>query len=64
ATFSLDAPSKCTGLEVKRYSKEMLEELFGKNFKLIDSFVFIYTMPNGDTRPYIYTLFKKHNQVY
>ncbi len=59
ATFSLEAPSKCTGLEVKRYSVEMLEELFGKNFKLIDSFEFIYTMPNGDIRPYNYTLFKK-----
>lgn len=61
ATFSLNAPPRCTGLEVKRYSKEMLAELFGKNFQLVKSFEITYTMPNGDNRPYVYSLFNKLN---
>lgn len=60
AEYNLDGATKCAGLPVNRYSKEMLQEKLGNDFKLIDSFEYIYTMPHGDLRPYIYTLFQKN----
>lgn len=59
ATFNLSGASKCSGLPVRRYSKLMLKEKLKEKFDLVDSFEYLYTMPSGDTRPYIYTLFKR-----
>lgn len=59
ATFNLQGAAKCSGLPVRRYSKLMLKEKLKENFELVDSFEYLYTMPSGDTRPYIYTLFKR-----
>lgn len=59
AQFNLDGVKKCSGLDVCRYSKEMITEGLGKDFKLIEHFDYDYTMPSGDNRPFIYTLFQK-----
>ena len=59
AEYNLNGATKCAGLPVHRYSKEMLQEKLGDRFKLVDSFEYIYSMPHGDLRPYIYTLFQK-----
>lgn len=59
AEFSLDGAKKCSGLDVKQYSKEILQEQLGSGFELIDSFDYNYTMPSGANRPYVYTLFRK-----
>lgn len=59
ATFNLQGAAKCSGLPVRRYSKLMLKEKLKANFDLLDSFDYLYTMPSGNTRPYIYTLFKR-----
>ena len=59
AEFSLNGATKCSGLPVHRYSKEMLIEKMGSKFELIDSFEYTYIMPSGAERPYIYTLFKR-----
>ena len=61
AAFSLDGAPKCSGLDVRRYDKEMLQEFFGGDFKVLEHFKFLYRMPSGDIRPYIYTLFKRNN---
>jgi hypothetical protein len=61
AQFNLNGAEKCSGLPVKRYDKNSLANKLGTNFKLIDSFDYIYTMPSGDKRPYIYTLFERVN---
>ncbi len=60
AQFSLEGADKCSGLPINRYSKEMLQTKLGKKFSLIDSFDYTYIMPSSDTRPYIYTLFKRN----
>ncbi len=60
AQFSLVGADKCSGLPVYRYSKEMLQIKLGNKFSLIDGFDYTYTMPSGDTRPYIYALFKRN----
>ena len=59
AEFNIEGAEKCSGLSVHRYSKEMLEERLGSDFQLVHSFNHIYTMPSGDLRPYVYTLFKR-----
>jgi hypothetical protein len=59
AQFNLQGAEKCSGLPVYRYSKEMLEDKLGSDYKIIDSFDYLYTMPSGEHRPYIYTLFKR-----
>jgi len=57
AVFSLEGAVKCSGLDVKRYDKKMLQDFLGSEFKLLESFNYLYHMPSGDTRPYVYTLF-------
>ena len=59
AEFNLDSAEKCSGLPVHRYSAEMLEEKLGDDFNLVTSFDYNYTMPSGDSRTYVYTLFQK-----
>jgi len=59
AVFNLKGAEKCSGLPIKRYDVNMLQEKLGPSYMLKDSFNYIYTMPNGDDRNYIYTLFQK-----
>jgi len=58
AEYNLDGAKHCAGLPVCRFSKEILMEKLGENFKLVSSFEHTYTMPSGAKRPYIYALFK------
>ena len=59
AEFSLNGAPKCAGLELHRYSIEELSDRLGSDFALIDHFNYTYINPAGDSRPYIYTLFKR-----
>lgn len=60
ATFSLKGAKKCSGLDIKNYDQTMLANFLGDDFHLLDSFDHTYTMPSGEQRPYIYTLFQKN----
>lgn len=59
AAFSLEGAKKCSGLDVKNYDQNMLAKFLGEDFRLLEYFNYIYHMPSGETRPYIYTLFQK-----
>ena len=59
AQFNLEGAKKCCGLDVYNYNKEMLQNYLGNNFTLIKAFNYTYTQPSGNTREYVYTLFKK-----
>jgi len=59
AQFNLEGAKKCCGLNVFNYNEEMLQEGLGENFKLLKSFDYTYTQPSGNTREYVYTLFKR-----
>jgi len=59
AEYNLDGATKCAGLDVYRYNADMIADELGDEFKLIENFNFTYTMPHGDLRPYVYTLFQK-----
>ena len=47
ATFASDGPTRCSGLEVARYSPEGLAQEFGKAFALREGFVDVHRTPTG-----------------
>jgi EEF1A lysine methyltransferase 2 len=58
AEFSKTGATRCAGLEVRRYdTQDLSDRLVG--FELLTHEEYTYVNPNGDPRPYIYTLFKK-----
>jgi 2-polyprenyl-3-methyl-5-hydroxy-6-metoxy-1,4-benzoquinol methylase len=64
AAFSLQGAKKCSGLEVRNYDQNLLAEFLGESFDLKEWFDYLYTMPSGNLRPYIYTLFQKRFVTY
>ncbi len=60
AEFALDGALKCSGLDVHRYSNELYQEKLGDEFTLLNTFDYTYTMPSGDPRAYIYSLFVRN----
>ncbi len=59
AAFHLSGAAICSGLPVQRYDRQGLAEKLGSDFILVRAFNHTYTMPSGDERPYVYTLFKR-----
>ena len=59
ATFSETGPEKCSGLEVKRYSAEKLQEELGDSFKLIEHLFETHKTPFGTEQHFIYCHFQK-----
>jgi|TARA_B100001971_G_C17953901_1_gene413948 ubiquinone/menaquinone biosynthesis C-methylase UbiE len=59
AAFSLDGAPKCSGLDVRRYDKDMIQEFLGDEFVLKEHFNYLYHTPSGNERPYVYTLFQR-----
>ena len=59
AAFAIGGAKKCSGLNVVNYDQSMLSERLGDDFELIEAFDYLYHMPSGDTRPYVYTLFQR-----
>lgn len=58
-TFSMDGAKMCCGLNLRRYSEDMLVELLGENWQLLRSINHVYTNPSGGERPYISTVFQR-----
>ncbi len=59
ATFALDGPDKCSGLEVERYDAEKLQNELANNFVLLQSINETHVTPWGSEQKFIYCLFKK-----
>ena len=59
AEFSKKGAPKCAGLELHRYSVEELTERMGSEFELIKQEDYTFINPFGESRPYIYALYKK-----
>ena len=59
SAFSMNGAKKCSGLDVVNYDENMLSERLGDDFELIENFDYIYRMPSGKTRPFIYTLYQR-----
>ena len=59
ATFSLDAPPKCSGLSVVRYSSETLQSELGDNFILEEAVVEDHVTPSWIKQNFIFCRFIK-----
>jgi ubiquinone/menaquinone biosynthesis C-methylase UbiE len=58
AAFALHGPSRCSGLEVVRYSPESLAQEFGNSFRLIESIQEDHITPSGSVQPFLYCRFQ------
>ena len=56
ASFGLDGPPECSGLDVARYSPEGIHVEFGKSFRLLDSVREDHHTPSGVTQAFVYCL--------
>lgn len=56
ATFGLDGPEKCSGLDVVRYDAENLHGEFGPKFRLLDSVAEVHETPWGTPQQFMYCL--------
>ncbi|OFX12488.1 MAG: methyltransferase [Alphaproteobacteria bacterium RIFOXYD12_FULL_60_8] len=59
ATFALDGPLKCSGLEVARYDALGLHGAFGEGFELIDSGAETHYTPSGAEQSFVYCYCRK-----
>ncbi|MDP1912506.1 class I SAM-dependent methyltransferase [Brevundimonas sp.] len=56
ATFGLDGPEKCSGLDVVRYDAGSLHGEFGPHFRLLDSATELHETPWGTPQQFMYCL--------
>ncbi len=59
ASFGENGPQKCSGLDVVRYSPEMMHDQFGGEFKLIKSLNEKHETPFGTAQEFIYCYCRK-----
>ena len=57
ATFGLDGPQKCSGLDVMRYSAETLAHELGPAFHLVETLNEGHRTPSGSVQIFCYTRF-------
>ena len=63
ATFALDGPERCSGLEVMRYSPERLHGEFGDEFEVVDSTDETHHTPFGTEQKFIYCYCRKAETI-
>jgi SAM-dependent methyltransferase len=56
ATFGLDGPERCSGLEVVRYDADRLHGEFGEGFLKLDSATELHSTPWGSQQQFVYCL--------
>ena len=54
ATFSINGPTHCSGLEVRRYNDAKMRAALTRGLRLIDSETSLHSTPNGNTQEYCY----------
>jgi len=59
AVFNTDGATMCSGLPVVRYSSLQISNKLGEGYELKEELNYTFTMPSGDTREYVYTLFRR-----
>jgi 2-polyprenyl-3-methyl-5-hydroxy-6-metoxy-1,4-benzoquinol methylase len=59
ATFSIDGPTRCSGLDVVRYSSETLRRELGPAFALKQETHETHRTPSGEEQNFIYCLFER-----
>ena len=59
ATFALDGPERCSGLETRRYDGQALAAELGPSFELLKSLPEMHLTPGGGRQSFQYSLFKR-----
>lgn len=59
ATFGLQAPPKCSGLDVMRYSPQTLQAELGSAFRLAESIEEEHRTPFNTVQPFLYCRFER-----
>lgn len=59
ATFGLEGPLRCSGLEVVRYSPDRLHDEFGEGFNLVGTTEELHQTPFGTEQKFIYCYCRK-----
>ena len=59
ATFSLDGPTRCSGLAVQRNSAEEILKLLGSDFTAIDTSVETNSTPSGSDQPFTWVIARR-----
>lgn len=54
STFALDGPSRCSGLDVKRYGEDEIKTVFGDGFQLVSSVNELHDTPWDTTQKFTY----------
>jgi ubiquinone/menaquinone biosynthesis C-methylase UbiE len=60
ATFDIDGPSRCSGLEIVRYNSDSLHNEFGDKFNLVHSTSESHETPFGTKQKFIYCYCRKN----
>ncbi|UCD23901.1 MAG: class I SAM-dependent methyltransferase [Gemmatimonadota bacterium] len=59
ATFALDGPKRCSGLDAVRYSPESLSSELGQALDLVESRDEIHRTPSGGEQKFVYCRFRR-----
>jgi len=59
ATFDLDGPEKCSGLDVVRYSPETISAVLGDNFELVETSTEAHITPHAAIQNFVYCRYKR-----
>ena len=59
ATFALDGPEKCSGLDVVRYDSQTLDAEFATGFELLRKVRESHRTPWGTRQPFTYVVFRR-----
>lgn len=54
ATFGLEGPERCSGLDIVRYDADGLHAEFGSRFQKVDSVSEVHTTPWGSEQEFVY----------
>lgn len=58
-TFADDGPTRCSGLDVQRYSPEQLEQAFAEDFDAVALRRDVHHTPGGSDQAFTYGLFRR-----
>jgi ubiquinone/menaquinone biosynthesis C-methylase UbiE len=58
ATFALEGPEHCSGLQVERYDSEMLAREFGDAFSLVSAVHDVHRTPSGAEQQFTYAVLR------
>lgn len=59
ATFAPHGAPRCSGLALRRYSLDDLAAFLGPDFGRVAGLEYVYHMPSGDPRPFVYGCFQR-----